>query len=407
MSATTPAAARECEAERRGWLAVTSLALGSFALVLSEFLPIGLLPALAADFGVGVGTAGLLVVTTGLAAAVSAPVLTVLTSRTDRRTVLLWLTGLVVAANAVGALTEDFAVLLGARLLLGVSAGGFWAIGAGLAVRLVPSGSIVRATSLITAGISVATVLSLPLGSLVSSLSSWRTAFVIGAGVALAALLAQIALLPSLPAGDPVRVSTLRGLLSAPAARTVLAVSALVFTAQFAAYTYVAAYLEDVVGAGPSATTAGLLILGVAGVVGNAVAGLTLGRSLRTTVGVVLALLVVVVVALPLLASSAPSVVVLLVVWGLVWGALPLGTQTWMLRASPTATEGSLALFVTVVQLAIAGGSVAGGIAVGAVGLEAGFFLAGGVAAIGLVVFLVAGSRARHSDREPAGLSHR
>ena len=168
--ATTHDATTAAPTERRGWLAVVSLALGSFALVLSEFLPIGLLPALAADFGVGVGTAGLLVVSTGLAAAVSAPVLTVLTSRTDRRTVLLWLTGLVVAANAVGALTQDFAVLLGARLLLGVSAGGFWAIGAGLAVRLVPGGSVVRATSLITAGISVATVLSLPLGSLVSSL---------------------------------------------------------------------------------------------------------------------------------------------------------------------------------------------------------------------------------------------
>lgn len=376
------------ESEPGGWAAVISLALGSFALVLSEFLPIGLLPAISADFGVGIGTAGLLVVVTGLAAAAAAPLVTVLSSRIDRRTTLWALTLSLVIANISGALAQNFAMLLAARVLLGIAAGGFWAVGAGLGSRLVAPGSVIRATSLITAGISIATVLSLPLSAWVSDASSWRTAFLIGAAFSVVALLAQLALLPRIPAREGVQWSSLRVLLTAPRARQVLVVSMFVFLAQFTAYTYVAEYLGRLVDLDPPTITLGLLIMGIAGVFGNSIASVTLARSLPATVAAMQVLLIVSVVSLPLLAWSLPGVIVLLVLWGLVWGALPLGMQTWMLQASPSATEGSLALFVTTVQFAIAAGSVVGGIAVSTLGVTFDFFLAGGIAAVGVVVFL-------------------
>src|SRR6201991_612472 len=84
--------------DRRGWVAVLSVALGSFVLVLSEFLPIGLLPAISADLRISIGTTGLLVVAAGLMGAIGAPVVTVLTSRVDRRVVLLSLTALLVVS---------------------------------------------------------------------------------------------------------------------------------------------------------------------------------------------------------------------------------------------------------------------------------------------------------------------
>lgn len=380
-------------AARRGWLSVTSVALGSFVLVLSEFLPIGLLPAIADDLDVGIGTAGLMVVATGLVGAVAAPVVTVLTSRLDRRVVLVSLTVLLVVADGLAAIAPSFSVLLIARMLLGVGIGGFWAIGAGIAGRLVRPELTIRATSLITAGVSVATVVSLPLGALVSSLASWRLGFVIGGALGLVALVLQLAMLPRIPAQRRVRFATLGSLLRVPRARVGLIAAAFVFAAQFAAYTYIAPYLQQLVGVGPDTVTIALLVFGVAGIVGNFAAGFTLDRSVLATIGASKFVLAAAVVLLPLLAHSVVGVFVLLVVWGLVWGALPLGMQTWMSTASPAGSETGLALFVTTIQLAIAAGSVLGGAAVSSFGLAADFWLAGGVAIVGAVVLVAMGLR--------------
>jgi predicted MFS family arabinose efflux permease len=387
---------------RHGWLSVVSVALGSFVLVLSEFLPIGLLPAIASDLRVDIGTAGLMVVGTGLTGAVAAPVVTVLTSRVDRRTVLVALTVLLVVADALAALAPSFAVLFVARLLLGVGIGGFWAIGAGIAGRLVEASAAIRATSLITAGVSVATVVSLPLGAFVSSLGSWRLAFVIGGALGLVALVLQLVMLPSIPAQQRVRFATLGALLRIPRARVGLIATAFLFVAQFAAYTYVAPYLQDMVHIGPDAITLALLLFGLAGIAGNFVAGFTLSRSVIGTISVSKFVLAGAVVLLPLLATqSVVGVFAVIVVWGFVWGALPLGTQTWMAASSPAGSETGLALFVTTIQLAIALGSVLGGVAVTSLGIAADFWLSGAVAVVGAVVLIALGARRTGRSHAP------
>jgi predicted MFS family arabinose efflux permease len=388
--------------ERRGWLGVLSVALGSFVLVLSEFLPIGLLPAIASGLHVSIGTAGLMVVATGLTGAVAAPVVTVITSRIDRRVVLVGLTVLLTVADAIAALAPNFAVLLGARMLLGVGIGGFWAIGAGIAGRLVKPSSAIRATSFITAGVSVATVVSLPLGAFVSSLASWRLAFVIGGVLGLAALALQLLLLPRIPAIHRVHFATLGALLTIPRARVGLIATAFVFIAQFAAYTYVAPYLQDLVHVDADTITLALLVFGVAGIVGNFVAGLVLSRSVLGTLGVSKFVLAGAVVLLPLLAHSVIGVFALLAIWGFVWGALPLGTQTWMAGASPSGAESGLALFVTTIQLAIAAGSVVGGAAVSSLGLGADFWLSGAIAAAGALVLIALSVRRSATAAAPA-----
>ncbi|RFA12533.1 MFS transporter [Subtercola boreus] len=391
--------------DRRSWLAVVSVALGSFVLVLSEFLPIGLLPAIADDLGVSIGTAGLVVVATGLAAAVSAPVVTILTSGLDRRIVLIALSALLVLADVAGALAPNFTVLLAARLLLGVALGGFWAIGAAVASRLVQPGSVIRATSFITAGISVATVVSLPLGALVSSLASWRVAFVIGAVLALVALVGQLALLPRIPSVQRVGPSTLVALLRVPRARIGLIGAAFVFVAQFAAYTFVSPYLEELVRLDPASITLALLVFGVAGVAGNFIAGFALDRSITATVVGAMAIAAVAILLLPVVAGTAVGALVLLALWGLVWGGLPLALQTWVINAAPAAAEGGLALFVTTIQISIAAGSTLGAVAVSTGGLAFDFWLAGGIAAVGAVTVLALGVRGVQGIRGVRGAS--
>lgn len=381
--------------DRKGWVAVLSVALGSFVLVLSEFLPIGLLPTIAADLHISVGTAGLMVVATGLFGAIGAPVVTVFTSRIDRRIVLWSLTVLLVVSDVLGAFAPNLGVLLVARMLLGLGIGGFWAIGAGIAGRLVRESAVIRATSFITAGVSVATVVSLPLGAFVSSVATWRTAFLIGAALGVVALVLQLALLPRIPAIQRVRFATLGQLLTIPRARIGLIATGLAFIAQFSAYTYVAPYLQQLVRVSPTTITVALLAFGIAGIAGNFIAGATLSRSVTGTLAVTKILLAIAVVALPLLAWSLPGVIALLVIWGFVWGALPLGLQTWMSQAAPAASDGSLALFVTTIQLAISAGSIIGGLGVSTFGIAFDFYLAGGIALAALVVLLSLGRRRR------------
>lgn len=378
---------------RRGRLGVASVALGSFAIVLSEFLPVGLLPAIASGLDVPVGTAGLMVVVTGLLAAVAAPAVTVAASGLDRRVVLTGLGALLVVSDVLAALAPTFPLLLLARVLLGISLGGFWAIGAGIAGRLVPPADTIRATALITGGISVATVVSLPLGAAVSALASWRLAFVIGGAVGLVALVLQLIALPGLPAAHRVRVSTLGALFRVPRARVGLLGAAFAFAAQFAASTYVTPFLQDRAGVGPGTVTFALLVFGLAGIAGNFAAGATLGRSVLGTAGTAQVVLAATVVLLPLLAHSTVGVLVLVVVWGFAWGALPLAMQTWMSTASPAGAETGLALFVTTIQLAIAAGSVLGGLVVTSAGLDTDFHLAGAIAFAGALVFVVLGAR--------------
>jgi len=382
---------------RNGWFGVASVAVGSFGTVLSEFLPIGLLPSISADLGVRISTAGLMVVVTGLAAAVAAPVVTVATSRLDRRVVLIGLSAVLVLADVVAAIAGVFPVLLVARVLLGVALGGFWAIGAGIAPRLVAAKDTIRATSLITAGISIATVVSLPLGALVAAFSTWRLAFVIGAALGVVALVLQLVALPVIPSQQRIRARALTSLFGVPRARVGLVVAAFLFAAQFAAYTYISPFLQDVAKLSPDVVSVALLVFGVSGIVGNFVASATLDRSVLGTLVAGGLALAAAVALLPLVAHLSLAVFALLVVWGLVWGGLPLGLQTWMAGATPEGAEAGLAMFVTTIQVALAVGSTLGGVAVSVSGLAADFGFAAVVALLGSAVLVLLGVRSTRS----------
>ncbi|MEU1529780.1 MFS transporter [Streptomyces fagopyri] len=362
------------------WPAVASVALMSFVLVLSEFLPIGLLPVIGSSLHVSVGTVGLVVVVPGLTAAVTAPVLTIASGKLDRRKVLIALAVSFTASNVVAALAPNMLVMAVARILLGVAVGGFWSMGAGVAARLVPAEAVNRASSLITAGISAGTVVSLPLGALVGHLAGWRTAFFIAAGAALLALAALALRLPSLPPTGAIRMATLTSSLRVPAARIALLATALIFLGHFAAYTYITPYLEDRAHLGSSAVTLVLLGYGVAGLAGNFAAGAIIGRSLRAVYITAAVLAAAAVALLTTVTGMAPAVVVLVLIWGAAFGAVPLALQVWILRATPDAPESGMTLLVSVLQIALAAGSLVGGLIVDGYGISTGFALGGALA---------------------------
>ncbi|MDG0024571.1 MFS transporter [Trinickia sp. Y13] len=142
-------------ASTRGWLSVVAVSFGTFALVTSELMPIGLLPKIAAGVSAAEGNVGLTVTIPGLGAAFAAPALLLASRRLDRRW-LLWLTSaLLIASDLIVASAATLSTLLAGRVLLGISIGGFWAIGAAVTRRLVPPESIGRATALVFSGVSI------------------------------------------------------------------------------------------------------------------------------------------------------------------------------------------------------------------------------------------------------------
>ena len=151
--------ARTRAGERDAWPAVAAIALGSFALVFSEVIPVGLLADISGHLGVSIGTGGLMVVVPAVAAAIAAPLLTLCSARLERRTVLVGLSALVLVSDVIGGLAPGIGVILAARAVLGIGVGGFWVFGAGAALTLVSE----RALTLL--GRAGAAISSPPAGS--------------------------------------------------------------------------------------------------------------------------------------------------------------------------------------------------------------------------------------------------
>lgn len=370
----------------RGWLGVVAVASATFTVVTSEMLPVGLLTPIGDALRVTEGTAGLTLTITGLVGALSAPLLTPLLGRFDRRTVLCALMLVLTVGNLIAAWAPNFGVMVVARVLVGVGMGGVWSIAAGLAVRLVPPKSIGPATSLVFSGIAVASVLGVPAGTYIGELADWRTAFVVIAVLALVVLVALALLLPRLPAEQEVRLSGVMRLFGRPPVRTGLIVVGLLVTGHFAAYTYVRPVLEEVSGASAGLIGTLLLVYGVAGVIGNFAAGAGAARSPRATLLVISAVLAATVALVPVLGGSVVTAGVLLAVWGLSYGGTSVSTQTWLLAAAPDAREAASSLFVGVFNGAIALGALVGGLAADGSGVAAVMWLGGAFAAGALLV---------------------
>jgi predicted MFS family arabinose efflux permease len=369
----------------RSWLSVVSVAIGAFAFVTTEFLPVGLLPQIASDLGVSPGTAGLMVTTPGIIAAISAPGLMLGAGRIDRRFILLALSILLLASNLVSAFAPSFGVMLLGRALLGAALGGFWTLALATAGRLVRQEHAAKATAMILSGVTFATVIGVPLGTFISGLYSWRMSFIATGALAAVALAAQALLLPALPSKAAIRFSDLRALLSRATARKSLLMVALVFGAHFSSYTYVTPFLAEN-NFSLSAITSVLLGFGFVGFVANLAISTAVTRHLQASLFAMVAILLVALVTLPLVHASPAAVAVMVLAWGVAFGAIPLCLSIWLQLSSPDLPEAGSALFVSIVQVAIALGSFTGGVVVDAVGISATLWLGGFLALTSLAV---------------------
>ncbi|MFB6986325.1 MFS transporter [Streptomyces sp. NPDC056304] len=380
----------------RGRLAVLSVTLGIFSIVTTEILPIGLLTSIGSDFAVSDGTAGLMMTMPGILAAVSAPLVTVATARVDRRAMLCAFMLLLALADFLTAAASDYRLVLVSRVMVGVTIGGFWSIGVGLAGRLARPASAARATAVIFSAVPLGSVLGVPAGTFIGGLAGWRTAFV-AMGVLSAGVLALMLLvLPALPPTRVTRASLLRTVLGRTGTRFALLLTFLIVLSHFATYIYVTPFLEQVTHAGPALITVFLLIYGAAGIVGNFIGGALVSRRPRAAVSLAAGLIAAATALLPVLGRWQVGAVALLILWGVAYGAVPVCSQAWFARSAPDAPEAASVLFTASFQATIAIGALAGGAVLDHLSVSAVMLLGAATAALVVVAAALAGTRSGH-----------
>ncbi len=255
-------------------LAVYILGLSVFALGTSEFMLSGLLPPIAEDMGVSIPQAGLLISAFAIGMVVGAPLLAVATLRLPRRTTLVALIAVFGLGQVAGALAPSYEVLFVSRVVSALACAGFWAVGAAVAVAMVPLNMRARAMAVMIGGLSIANVMGVPLGALLGESLGWRSAFWavgVASAVALVGVVTRIPRIP-LPAEKP----SLRSETAIYRDKQVwlaIVVTALAAGGVFCTFSYLAPLLTDVAGLESGWVPWVLALFGVGALVGTAVGG--------------------------------------------------------------------------------------------------------------------------------------
>jgi predicted MFS family arabinose efflux permease len=347
----------------KAWLGVAAITASLFVFLTTELMPVGLLTPLSASLHVPVGVAGLMVTGQGVSAGLGVPFIVAWTRRVNRRVLLSALLVVLALGNLVTSVSPSFPLILATRLLMGFASGVFWAIGVSMAMRLVPERHGSRAAAVVMSGISIATVVGIPLGTFLGGLTGWRTTFLIWSGLSALVFVTVATLVPSLPSSNAVPVREVFALpLRNVRLRLVLVTVVLFVLGHFGAYTFVRPFLEHRTAASPTFVTVALMVFGVAGAAGNVLAGHTVRRSARGTFVAGCAGLVVSLVLLLAIGGGPAGAVTALTLWGLSFGFVQLSQVNLTLAAAPDTFEAAMSLNTMAYNTSIALGALFGGL---------------------------------------------
>ncbi|PWR21843.1 MFS transporter [Zavarzinia compransoris] len=347
-------------------LALFALTIAAYAIGTTEFVVVGLLPTVAADLGISLPDAGLIVSVYALGVTFGAPVLTALSGRAPRKALLLGLMALFVAGNTAAALSPGFETLLVARVLSAFAHGVFFSVGSTIAADLVAPDRRATAIALMFMGLTVAIVTGVPLGTWIGQAFGWRSTFWAVTGLGLVAFAGIAALLPrhlAAPPAAPLREQI--RVLGSGRLLLVYGMTALGYGGTFVAFTYLSPILQQVTGFGEGAVSLILVLYGLAIAAGNIAGGRIADRDPVRA----LTLLFVVQAAVLLLftftaVSPVPALVTLAALGFLSFANVP-GLQIYVVqlakRHRPGAVDVASAFNIAAFNLGIAVGAWVGG----------------------------------------------
>lgn len=354
----------EIEQQPAYWSGVFAMTLCVFALIASEFMPVSLLTPIAKDLSVTEGLAGYGIAISGAFAVITSLSISRLAGSINRKTLLLALTALMAVSGAVVALAPNYWFYMFGRALIGVVVGGFWSMSAATAIRLVPNSQVPRALAIFNSGNALATVVAPPLGSYLGAVIGWRGAFFCLVPVAILAFIWQWISLPSLKNKASTANSSvgILHLLQQPIVLVAMLATGLLFMGQFSLYTYIRPFLETVTQTSVSTLSFTLFVIGVMGFVGTLLIGFALKRHFYGTLIAIPLLMAAIAFILIGFGTWTFLVIVMLGLWGLLGTSAPVGWWSWIAQNFPNNAEAGGGLFVAIVQLCIALGSIVGGL---------------------------------------------
>ncbi|MFD0342784.1 MFS transporter [Streptomyces sp. NPDC127117] len=305
-------------------LALLALAIGAFGIGTTEFVIMGLLPEVAADFQVSIPTAGFLVTGYALGVVLGAPLMTALGTRVTRKRMLVLLMGLFVVGNVVSAVAPVFGVMVVGRVIASLAHGAFFGIGTVVAADLVAPQKRAGAIAMMFTGLTVANVVGVPLGTYIGQSVGWRTTFFVVAAIGVVGLLGVARLVPEQPRNEGVRLRDELAAFRNVQVLLAMGMTVLGFGGVFAAITYITPMMTEVAGYSTSSVTWLLVLLGLGMVGGNLIGGKFADRRLMPLLYVSLSALAVVLALFTLTAhNKIAAAVTIVLIGGLGFATVP------------------------------------------------------------------------------------
>lgn len=371
-------------------LAIFALALGGFGIGTNEFVAMGLLPDIASSLQISEPTAGHVISAYALGVVIGAPLIAALTARVGRKTLLLSLIAVFTLGNVATVFAPTYESLLVARFAAGVPHGAFFGIAALVAARLLGPGNRAKAVAQVMTGLTVATVIGVPVASWLGQALGWRSAFALVVVIGLLTLAAIAVWLPAVGATHATSPLTELGALRRPQVWLALGVGMVGFGGMFAVYTYVATTLTDVAGLSRALVPVALMVFGAGMVVGNVVGGRMADRSVIRSLYIVMSALGVLLAVFVIAAHNPVSALLLLFGIGAAGAAIGPALQTRLMDVAADAQTLAAALNHSALNVANAAGAWIGGLVIAAgFGYTAPAAAGAVLAATGLVILTI------------------
>lgn len=375
-------------ARRAQYFQVFLMGVSAFIMNTTEFVPVALLSDIAQDFSITTAETGwMLTLYAWIVAAMSLPLM-LLTSRFERKRLLLGLFAVFIASHALSVFAWSFNVLLISRVGIALSHAIFWSITAAIAIRVAPEGKKALALSVLATGTSLAMVMGVPLGRLIGQWFGWRATFGGIGAIGLIVCILQARLLPTLPSMFEGSFRKIPELLKNPMLVSLYLLILLVFTAHYTAYSYIEPFMRQVGSISENSATFILLLFGVAGIVGSVIFS-RWGDRFNTRLMLISTILMLASMLVLLFAvTSIWALGTIALLWGAALMLLIISMQAKVLMVDVTAQDMLMSMFSGIINLGIGAGALFGGYAVTHISLSSVGYVGAAIAAVALLLML-------------------
>jgi len=338
------------------------MALGAFGIITTEFGVIGILPTIAREFNISIDTAGWLLSGFALTIALTGPFTTLLTAKINRKLMMCLVLAIFVLSNILSALAPNFTVLMIARILPAFLHPVFWAVATVAASKQVEPKDAPKAVSVVLAGLSIATVLGVPITTYVADLFNWQASFVLSGVINLVAFAALALFVPSMPVKEQASSESQLSILRKGQLWVNLIATFIMIAGMFSTYGYLAEYLGKISHMSGGEISLMLLLFGGTGIVGNWLTGIALSKNVLLTTRLFLLSLILVHLLAYTFGGLFVPMAIIISIWGFIHTGGFLIGQTRSTSEAPEAPELAASLMVSFGNAGVTLGTLLGGL---------------------------------------------